>query len=153
MSDTVAALMSSPAVTLTTDIAIADATDRLAEHGFGAMPVVDADGALIGMLRDSDLLISETTLHAPTIISFFSAELVWPPSVHKYEEEVRKLTGATVGDVMTTEFPTIASSATVEDLATLMHDEQVTHVPVVDDGALVGMVARSDLVRHLARTT
>lgn len=153
MSDTVATVMSAPAVTLTPDIAVSDAADRLAELGFGAMPVVDAGGVLVGILRDSDLLISETTLHAPTIISFFSAELAWPPSVRRYEDEVRKLTGATVGDVMTTEFPTVASTATIEELATLMHDQQVTHVPVVDDGNLVGMVARGDLVRHLARTT
>ena len=117
------------------------------------MPVVDADGTLVGLLRDDDLLVSETALHAPTVISFFSAELVWPPSAHRYEEELKKFVGATVGDVMTTEYPTIASSASIEDLATLMHEAQVTHIPVVDDGTLRGIVARGDLVRHLARTT
>jgi CBS domain-containing protein len=153
MSETVADLMASPAVTLTPDTTVADAADRLAELGFGAMPVVDADGALVGLLRDDDLLVSETSLHAPTVISFFSAELVWPPSAHRYEEELKKFVGATVGDVMSDEYPTVASTATIEDLATLMHDERVTQVPVVDDGALVGMVTRGDLIRHLARTT
>jgi len=153
MSETVADLMSSPAKSLTPATTVADAADRFAEHGFGAMPVVDDAGALVGLLRDDDLLVSETALHSPTVISFFSADLVWPPAAHKYEEELRKFVGATVGDIMSTEFPTIASSGSVEDLATLMHDAQVTHVPVVDDGSLVGMVARGDLIRHLARTT
>lgn len=153
MSQTVADVMTSPAVTLTPDTTVADAADRLAEHGFGAMPVVDGEGALVGMLRDDDLLVSETALHGPTVISFFSAELVWPPSAHRYEEELKKFVGATVGDVMTTEFPSIAADASIEDLATLMHDTQVTHVPVVDGTAVAGIVARGDLIRHLARTT
>ena len=55
---------------------------------------------------------------------------------------------------MATEFPTIASDARPSsELATLMHDSDVTHVPVVDDGTLVGIVARGDLIRFLSRTT
>lgn len=153
MSEIVADVMTSPAITLTADTTVADAADRMAEHGFGAMPVVGADGALVGLLRDDDLLVSETALHGPTVISFFSAELVWPPSAHRYEADLKKFVGATVGDVMTTEFPTIGADATIEDLATLMHDEQVTHIPVVDGSSVLGMVARGDLVRHIARTT
>lgn len=153
MSEIVADVMTSPVVTLTPETSVTDAADRLAERGFGAMPVVDADGALVGLLSDDDLLVSETALHAPTVISFFSAELVWPPSAHRYEEELKKFVGATVGDVMTTEYTSIASTASIEDLATLMHDKRVTHIPVVDEGALVGIVARGDLIRHLARTT
>lgn len=153
MSETVADLMSHPVITLSPETAIADAADQMAEHRFGAMPVVDADGALVGLLRDDDLLVSETSLHAPTVISFFSAELVLPSAARKYEEELKKFVGATVGEVMTAEFPTIASTGSIEDLATLMHTERLTHIPVVDDGVLVGIVARGDLVRHLARTT
>ena len=153
MSETVADVMPAPAITLTPETTVQDAADVLAEHGFGAAPVVDADAKLVGLLRDSDLLVSETSLHAPTVISFFSAELVWPPSERRYEEELKKFIGATVGDVMATEFPTIEASASIEDIATLMHDEGVTHVPVVDGDAVVGIVARGDLIRHLARTT
>lgn len=123
MSDTVSSVMSRPAITLTPQTAVTAAADQLAERGFGAMPVVDESGALVGMLRDDDLLVSETTLHAPTVISFFSADLVLPSSARRYEDELRKFAGSTVGEVMTTEFPTIAPEATVEDLATLMHDE------------------------------
>ncbi|MFZ4514706.1 MAG: CBS domain-containing protein [Acidimicrobiia bacterium] len=153
MSETVTDLMSHPVVTLAPDTPIADAADTMAERRFGALPVVDASGALVGLLRDDDLLVSETTLHAPAVISFFSAEIVWPSSARKYEEDLKKFVGATVREVMTTEFPTIASTASVEDLATLMHAEGATHIPVVDGEQLVGIVARGDLVRHLARTT
>jgi CBS domain-containing protein len=54
---------------------------------------------------------------------------------------------------MSTDFPTVAPSDSVERVATVMHDAGASHVPVVDGGAVVGIVARGDLVRHLADTT
>jgi CBS domain-containing protein len=151
MSETVASIMTHPVVTTRPEVSVADAADQLAEHRYGALPVVDADGAVVGLLRDDDLLVSQTTLHAPAVISFFSAELVLPSAAKKYEEELRKFVGATVGDVMTTEFVSTQSTDSLETLATMMHEHQVTHVPVIDNGTLVGIVARGDLVRHLAR--
>ena len=55
---------------------------------------------------------------------------------------------------MQTDPPTVAPDATLEDVATLMHDRGVNSVPVVDDdGKVVGIVARADIVRFIARTT
>jgi CBS domain-containing protein len=50
--------------------------------------------------------------------------------------------------------PTISPDATLEDVATLMHERNVNSVPVVDaDGKVVGIVTRADIVRFIARTT
>jgi len=54
---------------------------------------------------------------------------------------------------MTSEFATVGPDDNLETLATLMHDREVTHVPVVEGGKLVGIVARGDLVKFLAATT
>ena len=55
---------------------------------------------------------------------------------------------------MATEFPTVAPDDTLGDVATKMHDADVTHMPVVDaDGKLVGIIARGDLVRRVADET
>ena len=78
---------------------------------------------------------------------------MWPPSVHRYEDELRKAAAATVSELMTTEFDTVRPTDTLETVATLMRDKRLGHVPVVDDGVLVGIVARGDLVRSLASTT
>ena len=70
------------------------------------------------------------------------------------EEELHKVAGATVGEVMDDEPRTIGPDDTLEDLATLMNEHELSHVPVVDaDGMLVGIVARGDIVRFIARTT
>ena len=80
-------------------------------------------------------------------------ERVLPGAIKRYDEELKKAASSTVGDVMERDFTTVGPNATVEDVATLMHERDVTHVPVVVDGKVVGIVARGDIVRHLAATT
>jgi CBS domain-containing protein len=146
-------VMSSNVVTLRPDQSVADAADVLAADKIGAAPVVDAEGNLVGLLRDEDLILSEANVHVPTAISFLGADFVLPSALHRFEADLKKAAGAAVGDVMGTEFATVTPGDTLEQLATLMHDRDVTHVPVVDGGKLVGIVARGDLVRFLAATT
>jgi CBS domain-containing protein len=146
-------VMTRDVVTLRPDQPVSEAADVLAGKEIGAAPVVDADGKLVGLLRDEDLIVSEARLHVPTVISFLGADLVLPSSLHRFEHELKKAAGSSVGDVMITEFPVAKPGDTLDGLAAEMHDRDVTHVPVVDGGKLVGIVARGDLVRFLARTS
>jgi predicted transcriptional regulator len=147
-------VMTTDVVTVTADITLAEAADVFADRGIGAAPVVDADGRVIGLLRDEDLLSSESRLHLPTTIAILGVNFTLPGEVARYDEELRKAIASSVGEVMETEFPHLAPDATLEDAATLMHEADVTHVVVIDDdGRAVGVVARGDLVRHLARST
>jgi CBS domain-containing protein len=146
-------VMSTDVVTLRPEQTVEEAADVLARKGIGAAPVVDAGERLVGLLRDEDLILSEANVHVPTAISFLGADFVLPSALHRFEDDLKKAAGASVGDVMTDDFPTVGPGDTLERLATLMHDREVTHVPVVDGGQLVGIVARGDLVRFLAATT
>lgn len=148
----VSTIMSGDVITVSPDQSVPDAADVLAGHSIGAVPVVE-DGRLVGLLRDEDLIVSEAKLHVPTVIEFLGADIVWPASERRWEKELKKAAAATVRDVMSTDFPTVAPSDSVERVATVMHDEGASHVPVVDGDAVVGIVARGDLVRHLADTT
>jgi CBS domain-containing protein len=150
--DTVATIMTRDVITLSPDQTVPEAADVLAEHRIGAAPVVDA-GKLVGLLRDEDLIVSEARLHVPTVIEFLGAELVWPKSEKRWEAELKKAAASTVGDVMTTDFPTISPTDSVEAAATEMHDHNASHLCVTEGDRLVGIVARGDLVRYLAATT
>src|SRR6266849_6782462 len=118
----VSAVMSRDVVTLRPDQSVAEAADVLAGKQIGAAPVVDDSGKLVGLLRDEDLIVSEARLHVPTVITFLGADLVLPSSLHRFEHELKKAAGATVADVMTTEFATVKPDDSLEDLAALMHD-------------------------------
>jgi CBS domain-containing protein len=147
-------VMTREVAVLRPDQTVAEAADLLAERAIGAAPVVDATGKLVGLLRDEDLLVSEARLHVPTAISFLGAEFVLPGENHRFKEELEKAAAATVADLMSTDYPTVAPDASLEDVATLMYGHDVSHIPVVDEqGCVAGIVARGDVVKFLARTT
>ena len=94
----------------------------LAEHGIGAL-VVSADGRRIdGILSERDIARG---------LDAHGADLLTRP----------------VSEVMTPEVHTCVPAATVTDLAQLMTDQRVRHVPVVEDGGLVGIVSIGDVVK------
>jgi CBS domain-containing protein len=147
-------VMSKDVVTLSPDQSLPEAADVLADHGIGAAPVVDSSGQIVGLLRDEDLLISEARLHLPTTIAILPGiEFTLPGQIRRYDEELKKAASSTVADVMEKDFKSVGPDATIEDVATLMHEHDVTHVPVLVDGKVVGIVARGDIVRFLAATT
>lgn len=153
-STPVTEVMTKDVISLSPDTALPDAADLLAEKGIGAAPVVGADGNIVGLLRDEDLLISEARLHLPTTFAILPGiDITLPTSVRRYDEELKKAASTTIADVLEQHFKQVGPDATVEDVATLMHEHDVTHVPVVDGGKVVGIVARGDIVRFLAATT
>jgi CBS domain-containing protein len=58
--------------------------------------------------------------------------------------------GSMVSDVMTPQVVSVDESATVEQIATLMAQHRIKRVPVMNNGAILGMVSRSDIVRAIA---
>jgi CBS domain-containing protein len=147
-------VMTSTVATLRPEQPIAEAADTLAGAAYGAMPVVDAEGRLVGLFRDSDLIVSEARVHVPTYLNILGVSVPLPGEMAHVQEELHKVAGATVGEVMEQDPRTIRADDSLEDLATLMNEHEISHVPVVDAGGkLVGIVARGDIVRFIARTT
>ena len=145
----VASIMTTDVVTFTADEPIRDATVRLLDRGLDGGPVVDADGRVIGMLTTDDLLVQETRLHYPTVVSLFGAYLELPSSHRHFEEELRRAVGATVGEVMQSDVITCSPDDSLERAATLLHEEKLSRLPVVRDGVLVGILGRSDIIRAI----
>jgi CBS domain-containing protein len=147
-------VMSSNLVTVEAESSVEDAADLLSERSIDALPVVDGSGKLLGLLRDDDLIASEARVHVPTFINFLGLGVPMPGEMKHLEKELKKIAGATVGDVMQTDPPTVTGEQTLSDVASLLHEHGVTSIPVVDDaGKVVGIVARGDLVRDIARNT
>ena len=147
-------VMSTQVVTLRPDQTFEEAADALNDHRIGAAPVVDESGRLVGLLRDEDLIVSESNIHAPTVFSFFGlADITLPGEQKRFEEELKRMVAAQVKDLMHTEFETCAPDDLLGDVASRMHDNDITHLPVVDGDKLVGIVARGDIVRRVADTT
>jgi CBS domain-containing protein len=128
------------------------AAEAMASRHIGGAPVVDEEGEVVGLLSDDDLIVADVRIHFPTVISVLGAYLELPSSFDRFDKEVRKAVGATVGDVMTASPPTCSEDDTVEQVATVLHDKGVSRLPVVRDGKLVGIVSRGDILRSIIQS-
>jgi CBS domain-containing protein len=130
---------------------VGDAMEQLVNRGIDGAPVVDSDNQVVGMLSTGDLIVQETELHVPTIISLFGATLELPSAHKHFEDDLRKTLGATVADVMQPKPVTIGPDDTIEAAATKLHEHDVSRLPVVGPLGLVGIISRVDVLREIIR--
>ncbi len=143
-------IMKTEVITIGPDATVSELAKVMADHGISGVPVVDDRGELVGMATEGDVILQDAGLHFPHYIQFLDGT-IYLSSVHKFEERFKKTFGAKVSDIMSTELITASPDATLTEVATLMADHQVNRVPVVEDGKLVGIVTRGDVVRAIAR--
>lgn len=142
-------LMTTDVLTFAPTDDVTPAMQELVDRGVDAAPVIEA-GKVVGLLSTGDLIVAEGRVHVPTVISILGASFEWPGERKRFEEDLRKTLGGQVRDVMTTDPHTIGPDATLEQAATLLHAHDVSRLPVVDDdGRLVGLLARGDIVRSM----
>jgi CBS domain-containing protein len=127
------------------------AIELLAGTDMGAVPVVDSDSKVVGIVSESDLVLSEeeSDLHLPLSINLFGGD-IFIGSVKNFEEKLNKAFAANVRDLMTAD-PVVASvDDSAEAVAKKIADAHHNHLPVVDgDGRLAGMVTRADALAAL----
>jgi CBS-domain-containing membrane protein len=141
-------VMTKDVITVTKDISIRDLAELFARHRISSAPVVDGSGDLIGIVTESDLIEQDKSLHIPTVISLFDW-VIYLESNKKFEKELKKMTGQTVGDIYTQEVETAAPATSLSDLADMMSSKKIHAVPVVEGHRVVGIVARIDLIRTM----
>lgn len=112
-------------------------------HRVSALPVLDADDRLAGIVSERDLLLKQGH-QLPTRPHWYAGRRI--------RDDLRRAAGDTAGAVMTTDVVTIAPAAPLAEAARRMVDHGVKRLPVVDDGgALVGIVSRADLLQAYLR--
>ena len=147
----VSEVMTTDVLTFGPDENAGDAMRTLIERGIDGAPVVAADGTVVGMLSTGDLIVQESRLHFPTIISILGATIELPGAKRNFDDDVRRALGSTVGEVMHPDPITIGADDTVEEAATLMHDHDISRLPVLGDEGLVGIIARFDILRAIIK--
>ena len=118
------------------------------EHNYKTLPVVDADGRLVGVVSQTDLIEQDKPLHIPTVISLFDWVL-YLESPKAFSDEVRKVSARKVGEICARDVITCTPETPVDEVASLMVEHKVHLLPVLDGEQLVGVVARFDLIRSL----
>lgn len=122
----------------------------LSQAGLSGLPVVDVNGEIAGIVTEGDLIAREANVEVPTPLAYLDG-IFQLDGGRDFDEELRHVLAVTAGQIMTHPVFNIRETATITQLATLMLDENINPVPVVNDNfELVGIVSRSDIVRVIA---
>lgn len=139
-------VMTTKVITVGENASVAEVAKLLAEHAISAVPVVDADNRVIGMVSEGDLLY-RTETRTEQRRSWW-LEMMAP--TNQLAGEYIKSHSANVKDVMTRDVISVTDTTPLADIAILLEANRIKRVPVVRDGKLVGIVSRANLVRALA---
>jgi CBS domain-containing protein len=143
-------IMTTPVITVKPETTVRELADILAQNKISGVPVVDDQDRMLGMVSEADVIVQDADLHFPYYIQFLES-VIYLQSVHKFEERFRKAFGSKVSQIMTEEVISASPDETVREVATLMADRNVNRVPVTENGRLVGIVTRGDIVRAIAQ--
>jgi CBS domain-containing protein/mannitol/fructose-specific phosphotransferase system IIA component (Ntr-type) len=133
---TVRDVMSDQPRTVLADTPLKEAARTMVRTGLGALPVIDAERRVVGMVSERDII-----RHLLTTQVFSGADvraMMTPGS-----------TSRTVRDVMSRQVMCVAAEQPIAEVASLMSNKDVDRVPVVREGQLVGFLTRGDIVRKL----
>lgn len=150
MSTTVADLMTRDPITVHPETPLNDAIKILAERRISGLPVINQQGQLVGVLSEADLMWQETGVTLPAHIMILDS-VIYLENPAKYERDLHKALGQTVGEVMSNEIVTITPEKSLRKAAQTLHERKVPRLLVVDGtGALIGILTRGDIVQFMA---
>lgn len=154
MTTTVAEVMTRDPIVVTPDTPLKDAIQTMAEKRISGLPVQNAEGVLVGVISEGDLMWQESGITPPPYIMLLDS-VIYLENPTKYERELHKSLGQTVGEVMTRarrkgDLVTVAPDTELREAAQLMHEREVHRVLVVEGDRLVGILTRGDIIRHMA---
>jgi len=133
-------------VTVRPDTDVAEAIKLLAEHDVSALPVLDREGNLVGVLSEADL-IHRTEIGTEKRRPWWLEAVTGGATL---AEEFAKSHGKKVEEVMTDGVISVSEETPLSEIAALFERKRIKRVPVVKDGNLVGIVSRSNLIQALA---
>lgn len=152
-------IMSAPVETVAPDDDVSEVLTRLARADFSGFPVVE-DGTVVGIVTEEDLVDlfqpSDRTLWIPVGFPPFLESLTYAVDLSWDRLDVgldlARNAGKPVGSVMTEDLVTVDADASIEEVVSLLGDEtrDVNRLPVLEDGALVGIITRQDVLEALA---
>lgn len=138
-------VMATNVATVSADMGIAEIAKLMLEQRIGAVPVVDADGHILGIVSESDLMHRPETgakLRQPRWLAFLA-------DPEGGTEEYVKTHGLRARDVMTQPAITVAEEAPLSEIAQLLEEQRIRQVLVAREGKLIGLISRRDLLHEL----
>lgn len=131
-------IMTLGAATTTQDASLAQAIRTMSDHRISALPVLDREGHLQGIISEGDFFRGNE--RPARLNALFGADA---------DARMNEFESRTVGDIMSRDPVTIGSDASVEEAIDLMEQHAIKRLPVMTEGRVVGLISRADILYAL----
>jgi CBS domain-containing protein len=148
---TAAEIMDADVPAIAPDADARAAIELLAKTDLGAIPVIDAERRVVGIVSEADLVLAdeEADLHLPHYLNIMGG-IVFVGSMKGFEERLNKALATKVSELMTPNPVVVRGDDDVEAVARTIAEKHHNHLPVVDgEGRLAGLVTRADALAAL----
>mgnify|MGYP000998805055 CR=1 FL=1 len=140
-------IMTKDVISVSPDLEVTQAAQILLQHGINGLAVVKGT-KLVGILCQSDLIAQQKKLPMPSLFTLLDS-IIPLGSTKNFEKALRKMAATTVAEAMTPEPVTVEPETELQDIATLMLDKNFHTIPVVDNGELVGIIGKEDVLKTI----
>ncbi len=141
-------IMTKNVITVSPDTPVSELARLFMAHRFNGVPVVGSDGMLVGVVTQDDLIDQHKKVHIPTVINLLDS-VFFLESPDRLDKELKKMIGMTAGDICSKSVATVTEDTAIEEIATIIAERRIHTIPVVDQGRLVGIIGRIDVIRTL----
>lgn len=141
-------IMETNVITVTPDTDITKAGRILLDHHINGVPVVDSDGRLKGILCQSDLIFQHKDIPLPPIVVLLDG-IIPLSSSRRFKEEFEKAGATQVAQAMVKEPVSVEPDVPISEIANLMVEYHYHTIPVVENGRLVGIIGKEDILKIL----
>jgi CBS domain-containing protein len=139
-------VMTKKVVTVTTQTPVEEIARLLLDHHISAVPVVDVEGVIVGMVSEGDLMRRLSAADAPRRSWWLELFAGSGPTAADYV----KTHGTKAADVMSRDIATVSEDMPIGEVARILETHRIKRVPVLRDGKLTGIVSRANLLHGLA---
>ncbi|MCD6389183.1 MAG: CBS domain-containing protein [Desulfobulbaceae bacterium] len=143
-------IMTTEVITVKPDLSVEKLAEILWENKISGVPVLDDDDTLVAVVTENDLIDQTKKIHIPSVITLLDS-VIFLESAEKMEKQIKKITGATVGDICAEKLISVSEETPLNEIATIMAQKGAHTLPVLCGDKLVGVVGKSDIIRTLAK--
>lgn len=147
--------MTREVVTVTEDTSIVTVAELLHRNSFHALPVVDAQKKLVGIVTETDFFLKDVAvIYLPAYAEIIQKQLSEDKKPSEEMTELETLSRATTRDIMTEQPITVSPEANLTDIISLVRAHHFKTFPVIDNiGGIVGVVTIMDVIATIGKQT
>lgn len=138
-------VMTREVATLAPEQTLEEAAQVLIKRGVSGVPVVNG-GKVVGMLSERDLLETKVVPTPPRYLELLGG-IIYLDDVGEFQRRLKKTVAVRVEEIMTRDVISLQADAPLEDAIRLVLEQGINRIPVLEDGRLVGIVTRNDILR------